>query len=73
MFGAFRFHMTLTGRVGEAEAVRVQAALQDVFAPLLGSPVPVDGLGLFVEREPGSPFVVQSYFPLARRLERKSA
>ena len=74
VFGAFRFHMTLTGRVGAAEAERVRAALEEVFSPLLRAPVAVDGLGLFVEREPGAPFVVKSWHRLARRQkDRKSA
>jgi putative phosphonate metabolism protein len=73
VFDAFRFHMTLTGRVGAGEADRVRAALDEVFTPLLGSPVAVDGLGLFVEREPGAPFVVESWHRVGRRADRKSA
>lgn len=73
VFETFQFHMTLTGRVGAAEAGAVRAALDEVFQPLLDRPVAVDGLALFVEPEPGAPFAVLSYRPLARARERKSA
>ena len=53
VFDAFRFHMTLTGRVGEPEAGRVRAALDEVFGSTLAGPVPVDGIALFVEPEAG--------------------
>ena len=73
VFETFRFHMTLTGRVGAGEADRVRAALDEVFSPLLAAPVAIDGLALFAEREPGAPFGVHSYSPFARQEERKSA
>lgn len=56
----FRFHMTLTGPVsGPAEEIR--DALDTHFAPVLGRPLPLDGLGLFVEPEPGAPFRVHAF------------
>jgi putative phosphonate metabolism protein len=77
VFEAFRFHMTLTGRVGAGEADRVRAALDEVFGPLVASPVAIDGLALFAEPEPGAPFGVHSYSPFAHgqasEQERKSA
>lgn len=58
----FRCHMTLTGPVpGLAEALR--AGLEAHFAALLGRPLPLDGLGLFVEPAPGAPFRVHSFHP----------
>lgn len=60
----FRFHMTLTGRVANDEAPAVQDALQQWFAPVLKQPVAIDHMALFVEPEPGAPFVVHT----ARRL-----
>lgn len=58
----FRFHMTLTGPVpGPAEDWR--ADLESRFAPVLGQPLPVDGLGIFVEPAPGAPFRVHSFHP----------
>ncbi len=58
----FRFHMTLTGPVpGPADDLR--AALAAHFAPVLGRPLPLDGLGLFVEPAPGAAFRVHSFHP----------
>ena len=73
VFGAFRFHMTLTGRVAGDEAVRVKAALDEVFGDALARPIPVGGIALFVEPEARAPFTVHSYAGFAPRRERKSA
>jgi putative phosphonate metabolism protein len=73
VFDTFRFHMTLTGRVGVGEADRVRGALDEVFGPLISAPVAIDGLALFAEPEPGAPLGVHSYSPFARREERKTA
>lgn len=73
VFEAFRFHMTLTGRVGGKEAERVRAALEEVFGATLAQPVPVEGIALFVEPEPGAPFAVYSYCGFGPQRERKSA
>jgi len=45
----FRFHMTLTGSVGDDQAARVQAALEPVFADLLPAPFPIDAISLVGE------------------------
>ena len=58
---AYRFHMPLTGRVPASESQRVQNALDEVFSPILGAPVLVNGVSVFVEREPGAPFTVLRY------------
>ncbi len=73
VFESFRFHMTLTGRVADADLPRVRAAIDEVFAPVLERPAIVDGLALFVEPEPGAPFMVRSWHGLGRRRERKTA
>ncbi|RLP23682.1 DUF1045 domain-containing protein [Mesorhizobium sp. YM1C-6-2] len=73
VFESFRFHMTLTGRVADADLPRVRAAIDEVFAPVLERPAIVDGLALFVEPEPGAPFMVRSWHGLGRRQERKTA
>lgn len=58
----FRFHMTLTGPIpGPADDLRRD--LETHFASVLGRPLPLDGLGLFVEPEPGAPFRVHSFHP----------
>jgi putative phosphonate metabolism protein len=73
VFESFRFHMTLTGRVADADLPRVRAAIDEVFAPTLERPASVDGLALFVEPEPGAPFVVKSWYALGHRQQRKTA
>lgn len=60
VFGSFRFHMTLTGRVADAQANRVEQAINEHFGPLLDEPLEIDALTLFVEPEPGAPFMVRS-------------
>ncbi|MBN9009726.1 MAG: DUF1045 domain-containing protein, partial [Rhizobiales bacterium] len=69
----FRFHMTLTGPVANADAPRVAAALDTIFAPLIAAPVAVDSIAVFAEPERGGPFVVRALHPLAAAETRKSA
>ena len=59
---AFRFHMTLTGSLHEGQQA-VRRNLEAHFADVLGRPLTLDGLGLFVEPEPGAPFRVHAYHP----------
>ena len=73
VFESFRFHMTLTGRVPDHDLQRVRAAIEEVFAATLERPTTVDGLALFVEPDPGAPFVVKSLYRLGRRQDRKTA
>jgi putative phosphonate metabolism protein len=56
VFEEFRFHMTLTDRLGEADAAEITAAANTWFAPVLEEPVVLDRLSLFVENEAGKPF-----------------
>lgn len=69
----FRFHMTLTGPVGASEIPRFDAMLRRYFEPLLERPTEVANLALFVESEPGAPFVVHSLHPLGTVSARRSA
>ncbi|MEI9403253.1 DUF1045 domain-containing protein [Mesorhizobium argentiipisi] len=73
VFDTFRFHMTLSGRVGPEESPRLRAAIDGLFADVLRQPVPVDSLTLFVESEPGAPFMVLSHHALGRSPARKTA
>jgi putative phosphonate metabolism protein len=73
VFENFRFHMTLTGRVPDADLPRVRAAIDEVFASALEPPATIDGLALFIEPEAGAPFVVKSWHALGRRQQRKTA
>ncbi|MEW9835528.1 DUF1045 domain-containing protein [Mesorhizobium marinum] len=73
VFESFRFHMTLTGRVPDADLPRVRAAIDEVFAAALEEPARIDGLALFVEPEPGAPFEVKSWYGLGQHTARKTA
>ena len=69
----FRFHMTLTGPMLSRDFGRMEGALAGYFEPLLGDPVEISNLALFVEKEPGAPFVVHSLHPMGRVAARKIA
>ena len=69
----FRFHMPLTGPLLPIELPRFESALRDHFGPLLREPVEVANLALFVEEEPGAPFLVHSLHPIGRVDARKIA
>ena len=56
VFEQFRFHMTLTDRLSEADVAEVTAAAKTWFAPVLEEPVILDRLSLFHEYEAGKPF-----------------
>ena len=58
VFDAFRFHMTLTGSVPVERQDEIAAHLEARFSPLIGGPVPVRDLALFIEPERGAPFRV---------------
>ena len=58
----YRFHMTLTGSLpGPSDAIHRE--LEQHFGSVLGRPLVVDGLGLFVEFAPGEPFRVHAFHP----------
>ena len=63
VFDAFRFHMTLTSNLPEADRDPVEVVLRRRFAAFDGAPLAIDGLGLFVEPHPGAPFRVHSLHP----------
>lgn len=73
VFEEFRFHMTLTGPVGSADATRVAQALHAFFDPVLSEPVEVRNVALFTEAERGAPFKVHSLFPLLAAEQRRYA
>ncbi|MCT7376157.1 DUF1045 domain-containing protein [Chelativorans salis] len=73
VFDAFRFHMTLTGRVPEAEAKRMERAIDAFFGPLLLEPLELSSLALFAEPEPGAPFHIKSFHAIGGERERKTA
>jgi putative phosphonate metabolism protein len=61
VFDEYRFHMTLTNRLPDAERIRISSHLTDLLAPALFQPVQL-GLALFVQDSREAPF------RLARRL-----
>ena len=56
VFDQFRFHMTLTDRLSDAEHDEVLQAAQTWFGPILNDPVTLDRLTLFHETENKLPF-----------------
>ncbi|AOG08570.1 DUF1045 domain-containing protein [Agrobacterium sp. RAC06] len=64
VFDEFRFHMTLTGPVSDAQSPAMANVLNLRFAEFNGRPLRIDGLALFVEPERGAPFLVHSWLPL---------
>ena len=56
VFEEFRFHMTLTDRLDDADARDIATAASTWFGPVLEEPVLLDRLVLFHEAEAGKPF-----------------
>lgn len=73
VFDDFRFHMTLTDRVGDEEAPRLRAAIEEHFGPVLGQPVEIASLALFLEPERGAPFIVRSFHEFQPICEKRTA
>ena len=67
VFEEFRFHMTLTGPVPEADRGDVRSRLEMHFDAFTEEPLLIDHLALFAERERGAPFEVIRIKPLSRR------
>lgn len=65
VFDAFRFHMSLTGRVPKDDAEAMATELKRRFAEFDGKSFEIDRLGLFVEPERGAPFRVHHVALLA--------
>jgi putative phosphonate metabolism protein len=64
VFEQFRFHFTLTGRMGEGKLTeRVLAALFETFGLFLNKPLVIDALCLFVEPGFGQPLRCLHRFP----------
>lgn len=59
----FRFHMTLTGPVDARTTGTAETMLAERFAAFVGKPLPIGGLAVFTEPEPGAAFRVHSLHP----------
>jgi hypothetical protein len=61
----FRFHMTLTGPIPEpSDRDRMKAALTDLFAPVLATPLPVEDIARVTQASPTAPFQEGTRFRL---------
>jgi putative phosphonate metabolism protein len=63
---AFRFHMSLTGRLPDADLDRVEAALTPHVAPFCAAPLPVDSVCLYWQKDRQTPFMLIRRFPFGR-------
>ncbi|WP_144113364.1 DUF1045 domain-containing protein [Paraburkholderia sp. BCC1886] len=66
VFEEFRFHMTLSSSLADADTRAVLLAWWEARLPDLG-PLVVDQVALFVEPEPGAPFLLWERLPLQGR------
>ncbi|OAM77535.1 DUF1045 domain-containing protein [Devosia elaeis] len=56
VFDQFRFHLTLTDRLGDSDREELRAAAQTWFGPVLDTEMVLDRLSLYHEPESGLPF-----------------
>jgi putative phosphonate metabolism protein len=63
----FRFHVTLTGRLDEAERAKALSVLRPAVAGFCASPLEISGLVLFGDPGGGQPFRLLARYPLAAR------
>jgi putative phosphonate metabolism protein len=64
VFDTFRFHMTLSGRLDDATAIRLEAELGAATADMLKRPLAVREIALFKEPQPGADFALTRRFRL---------
>lgn len=64
VFDTFRFHMTLSGRLDDATATRLEAELSTAAADMLKRPLAVREIALFAEPEAGADFALTLRFRL---------
>lgn len=65
----FRFHMTLSNKLGTADMARLTPPAEAHFAALIGVPVLLDAVAIFCETEPGAPFHAEERFTLRGKAE----
>jgi putative phosphonate metabolism protein len=61
----FRFHMTLTGPVGEDRRNQMADVLSTEFSDFTDRPLTISGLSLFIEPARGDDFKIHTWLPLA--------
>ncbi len=67
VFDLFRFHITLTNCLPEAELMQVREALLPLLGTYVGQPLRLDAISLCFQEERTAPFVELARFPLATR------
>ena len=67
VFDEFRFHLTLTGNLPDAEADIFEAALHARYAPIADHTVSVDDLCVFRQESEKDDFILASRYPLRKR------
>ena len=63
VFEEFRFHMTLTRRLSPSEMEEVAPLAEDHFGPVIGHPIAIDALSMFVEPRTSADFAIHRRFP----------
>ncbi|WP_368904348.1 DUF1045 domain-containing protein [Taklimakanibacter lacteus] len=66
----FRFHMTLSRKLGAAGLVRLKPEAETHFAPVIGVPLRLEAITIFCEAEAGAPFRAEERFTLTGRADR---
>jgi putative phosphonate metabolism protein len=65
----FRFHLTLSNKLGATDMARLKPAAETHFAPLIGVPVLLDAVTIFCEPSPGAPFCAEERLALAGKVQ----
>ena len=67
VFQDYRFHITLTNKLGPAEMTTVHALATTHFADFIGQPLNISKLSLFAEPDPTAAFFVKKQFRVGAR------
>jgi putative phosphonate metabolism protein len=73
VFDQFRFHMSLTGTLPEADLDLIAEALRPVVGPFCAAPLPVDSLCLYWQKDRATPFTLIKRFAFRAESGRLSA
>lgn len=68
---AFRFHMTLTCRLGDTERNRLLPILQRLFRPVTGTTIAIDAISLFHQEDRDRPFRLLRRYPFRGETDRR--
>ena len=73
VFDEFHFHLTLTDSLPAERTAEVDAASAQHFAGVAGVDVPLTGITISVEPQPGAAFEILSVYPFAHRFALETA